>query len=116
MVVLLISAGIVHLVSPETFLFLLPEWLPYKYLCIYLSGVLEILLGLGLLSKKLRPKIAILTAFFFAFLEIFHLYVAIEGIPMLGSSNPYFLWGRVMAQFALIYWAWSLRSDQKPSK
>lgn len=113
---LLFIAGIVHLISPEKFLFLYPHWVPYKVFSIYLSGVFEISLAVGLLTTRYRHLSATLTALFFVFLELFHLYVAFNEIPMLGSTNPYFLWGRVLAQFVLIYWAWSLRRNSFPRK
>lgn len=51
-VVLFTLSGVLHLVNPEAFLWLMPPWLPEPILLIYLSGVAELLAAAGLLLKQ----------------------------------------------------------------
>lgn len=111
MIAILVFVGGLHFFVPEKLLFLLPEWLPYKMESIYLSGVLEFILAFGLYKKNFRKIASLSTALYFIFLELFHIRVAVLGIPMLGHDEPSFLWGRVILQLPLIYWAYSLGKE-----
>jgi uncharacterized membrane protein len=51
-VILFTLSGVLHLVNPEAFLWLMPPWLPEPTLLIYLSGVAELLAAAGLLLKQ----------------------------------------------------------------
>ena len=50
-VILFTLSGVLHLVNPGAFLWLMPPWLPEPILLIYLSGVAELLAAGGLLLK-----------------------------------------------------------------
>lgn len=43
--VLLTIPGVIHILTPEKFLFILPEWLPWKIPGIILTGVQELVLA-----------------------------------------------------------------------
>ena len=103
------TAGIIHFMDPFAFANSIPLFVPYKLELIYLTGVLEFLLVIGLLIKKTRPLFAKLTAVYFILLIPIHLYVSIYSIPMFGVSDPLLLWGRTLFQFIFIWWAYSLR-------
>lgn len=45
-------SGVLHLVNPEGFLWLMPPWLPEPILLIYLSGLAELVAAAGLLLKQ----------------------------------------------------------------
>jgi uncharacterized membrane protein len=49
--------GILHFAKPDGFLKIMPLFLPFHHVLVYLSGVFEIIGGLGLLFKRTR-KIA----------------------------------------------------------
>jgi uncharacterized membrane protein len=66
---LFIGAGVLHFVIPEFYLDFMPPYLPYHRELVYLSGVFEILGGVGVLIPALRPAagwglIALLVAVF----------------------------------------------------
>ncbi|MFM8927656.1 MAG: hypothetical protein ACKOFA_05585 [Rhodoluna sp.] len=46
------SSGVLHLVNPSAFMWLMPPWLPEPIFLIYLSGVFELVAALGLILKK----------------------------------------------------------------
>jgi len=52
--VLFILAGIGHFVFPKTYLRIMPPQLPYHLELVYLSGIFEILGGVGILIPPLR--------------------------------------------------------------
>ena len=54
MSVLYVSVGTKHFTDPEFFLAIVPPFLLFKIEIVYLSGILEILMGLCLMFKKTR--------------------------------------------------------------
>ena len=46
------ASGILHLVNPDAFLWLMPPWLPEPIFLIYLSGVFELVCAIGLFFKQ----------------------------------------------------------------
>jgi uncharacterized membrane protein len=104
---LYVVAGLVHFVLPQFYMVIFPEWMPFWPLFwIYLSGALEIVLGLSLLSPTTRRLASyLLIAMLLVFLGSVH-------IPMVfdyWDKGMLWRWGtiaRVPAQFGLIWWAW----------
>lgn len=106
---LLVIAGLVHLLDPFSFINALPFFVPFKLEVIFWTGLLEFALAAGLLIKKTRRATATLTAIYFFILLPVHIYVSWYRIPMFGVSSSFLLWGRTFFQFALIGWAYSIR-------
>jgi uncharacterized protein YqjF (DUF2071 family)/uncharacterized membrane protein len=107
---LLIIAGFIHLIQPALFLRALPDFLPFRIELILISGVFEILLGIGLLTKKFLNFTARLTALYLFLLIPIHIYVSWNGIEIFGITNPIWLWLRTAFQWPLIYMALSLQT------
>lgn len=114
LILILTIAGIIHLISPETFLIVFPGIVPFKIPIILLTGVLELILALGLALPKWRDQTAQLTALYLFMIWPVHFYMAIWEIPLGTLSSSWALWGRVMLQAPLIYWAYSLRRSTRP--
>ena len=103
---LFILGGVNHFIDPNFYLKMMPEYIPMHLEMIYISGVFEILLGIGLLI----PKYSRLAAFglILLLIAIFpaNLHMALNAsqfseIPDIG------LWVRLPVQFLLIWWAWT---------
>lgn len=64
---LLLTAGVAHFVIPEEFLGQVPEFLPWRMAIVYISGVVELVLGLALLlaPARYRPWVGWVVAVFF---------------------------------------------------
>ena len=101
-----ITTGIKHFTEPEWFLQIVPPCLPYKLELVYISGFLEILLGVMLLIPATRfyaawGLILLLIAVYPA-----NIYLAqTNGAAM--NTTPLVAWGRLPFQFvfiALAYW------------
>ncbi len=99
--------GVMHFVDPDTFVGIMPPWLPWHLELVWLSGVFEILGGLGLISARTRNMagwglIALFLAVFPA-----NLHMAFNDVPFQGEPVPtVLLWGRLPFQLVFIVWAW----------
>ena len=110
---LFLFAGIAHFKTPEAFARIVPPYLPAPYVLVYLSGIFEVLGGLGILLPSTRwlagwGLIALLIAVFPA-----NIYMATGGIKIGGfPSQPWMAWARLPLQFVLIglvYWSCELK-------
>jgi uncharacterized membrane protein len=109
---ILFVAGIVHLIQPSVFLPAMPPYIPWHLEMIYFTGVVELVLALGIVLRKYRYWSSIILAIYFMAILPAHIHVAINGIPMFGIDNPYLLWGRTAFQAVFILWAFSLRLNR----
>ena len=105
--ILFISAGILHFVTPDFFVRIVPPILPAPLFIVYLSGVVEIALGILLLVPKYSRfaafgLIALLVAVFPA-----NIYMALNP-QTFTDYNPLMLYLRLPIQFLLIFWAYRL--------
>lgn len=107
--VLMVLAGLVHFVNPEPYLMIMPDYLPWHAALVFISGVLEVLLGAALFVPKLRALAGWgLIALFVAVLPA-NLWMATEGIQPPGMEmSPTGAWVRVAFQAVFIYWAWAV--------
>jgi len=104
-----ILSGINHFLATEIYLAIMPPYIPFHLELVYLSGVIEILLGLLLLIKKTRKWAAwgiilLLIAIFPA--NIYHLTSGGAGL----GTPIWALWLRLPFQLLFIWWAYSLGS------
>ncbi|WP_299363123.1 hypothetical protein [Winogradskyella sp.] len=101
-----IFAGLMHIVIPKIYMRVMPKYLPAHKSLVYISGVAEILLGIGLCFPLLKNlAIYLIIAMLVVFLITIHFYMlsskkAAAGIP------KWILILRIPLQFGLIYWAW----------
>jgi uncharacterized membrane protein len=56
---LYIAAGLNHFSNPETYLRIMPPWLPAHQFLVLMSGITEVVLGVALFIKPLRRMAAI---------------------------------------------------------
>lgn len=107
--VLMVFAGVGHFVSPEPFVMIVPDYLPWPEALVYISGVLEIVLGAALFVPKYRELTGWgLIALYIAVLPA-NIYMAMEGIQPPGMEmSPTFAWVRIGFQAVFIYWAWAV--------
>ncbi|MDQ3459973.1 MAG: DoxX family membrane protein [Deinococcota bacterium] len=106
---LFVTAGLSHFLFPEPFVRIVPPALPAPLGLVYLSGLLEVLGGLGLLSRYRRPAawglVLLLVAVYPA-----NLYMAMEPERAGAGIPPLLLWLRLPLQFVLGGWLlWAVR-------
>ena len=99
-------AGIWHFVHPATYLAIMPPQLPAPLALVYVSGVFEVLGGLGLLPAYTRRRagwvlLALLVAVFPAnlYMALIHEQLHIPG---------WVAWGRLPLQLPLLWWVWKV--------
>ena len=110
-----INVGIDHFVHSEFYLSIMPPAFPLHIEAVYISGVFEILGGIGVLIPKFRRfsgwgLVALLIAVYPA-----NIYMAIspDTFPDIPVSALYF---RLVLQFIFFYWAYSVtRPSFNPS-
>ena len=101
------AAGTLHFTATDTYVSIMPAYLPLHRELVYISGAFEILFGLGLLWRRTREVAGIgLIILFIAVLPA-NVNMAVNDIQPADFRIPAFLlWARLPFQFVLIYWAW----------
>lgn len=107
--VFFVFAGIMHFVSVEDFAAIVPPLLPFPKLIVWVTGLMEIAMGVMLLCPHFRARVGVLLGLFLLAVLPANIYMAVAGIPFGDTAaSPAALWIRVALQFpliALIYWA-----------
>ena len=101
-----IMAGTNHFINPDWYVRIVPPIFPFKTAIVYISGILEIILGSLLIFPKTRfiagwGLIILLVAVYPA-----NIYVALTNGEAM-DITPLIAWGRLPFQFVLIglaYW------------
>ncbi len=103
----MVLAGLNHFIAPAPYVAIVPAALPAHLALVYVSGVAEILGGLGLILPSTRRLAAWgLIALFLAILPA-NINMALHHLPMGGNDLPtWALWLRLPLQAVLIAWAW----------
>lgn len=105
------AVGILHFTQPEPFVRIVPPYLPSPLALVYISGVFEILGGVGLVVPiAVTQRIAAygLVALFIAVFPA-NIHMAMAKLPLGDKQMPeWALWARLPLQGVLIAWAWYL--------
>lgn len=105
---LLLLSGIVHFINPEFYFPLIPDFFP-KTLVNHFAGIVEILLGIGVLIPYLRKK-ALLGIFILMIIFLpLHIFDALKENPAIGTKTVALV--RIAIQLVLIYLPWFARKD-----
>ena len=103
-----ILGGIMHFARADVYMPMMPPYLPWHRGLIYLSGLAELVLGIGVLVLALRSisawgLIALLIAVFPA-----NVHIAMHNVPLFGATEGAgaLNWVRLPLQAVLILWAW----------
>jgi uncharacterized membrane protein len=101
---MMVAAGVLHFAKPASYARIVPSYLPSPLALVHVSGVLEILGGLGLLMAATRR---------WAAWGLIALYIAVfpanvnMAVHRIGFDGPsWLLWARLPLQAVLIAWAW----------
>ncbi|AXT60669.1 hypothetical protein D1816_09995 [Aquimarina sp. AD10] len=100
-----IIAGIFHFVRPKAFMRVMPLYIPYHKLIVYLSGLAELSAGIGLLFTTSRVfslwAIVIMLILFFPV----HIHMLVHKKASLNLPKSILVF-RLFLQFGIIYWAY----------
>ncbi len=96
-------AGVFHLIRPKAFMRIMPLYIPYHKLLVYLSGVAEIFVSLGLLFAPTRIFSAWSIIFMLILFFPVHIHMLVHKKASLNLPK-FVLVIRLLLQFGLIYW------------
>lgn len=98
-----------HIVKTDEMIQMLPVWLPMRTVIIYITGILELVVGIALFIPRIQiaaSKLAILI--FIAFFPA-NVYAALNSIGVGGHQwGPVYLFIRTPLQIILIAWTYYL--------
>jgi len=105
MAAMYIFAGFMHFIKPHAYMRIMPKYLPNHRLLVYLSGIAEIILGVGLCFSLLKTfSIYGIIALLVVFLSV-HIYM-LTGEKASAGIPKWILILRIPLQFGLMYWAY----------
>jgi uncharacterized membrane protein len=119
MSLLYVGAGVMHFLTPKAFTRIVPPRLPRPLALVYLSGLAEVVLGVGVLFERTRRPsawglVALLVAVFPANVHMATNTVLPDSVPERGRGLARIaLWLRLPLQAVLVAWAW--RYTRPPS-
>lgn len=109
---LYVVAGVLHFVFPKVYARIVPPQFPRPVLLVYLSGLAEVVLGIGVVLRRTRREsawglIALLIAVFPANVYMATNDMIPETVPNWASGIARVaMWVRLPFQGVLILWAW----------
>lgn len=105
--VFFIYFGVDHFINPDFYLSIMPPSFPMHLEAVYISGLFEILGGIGVLLSKTRKLAG--WGLFALLIGVYpaNIYMALtpEAFPEIPLSALYF---RLVLQFLFFYWAYSV--------
>jgi uncharacterized membrane protein len=112
LILLYLLAGINHFWHPQSYLSIIPPYLPWHEFINYVAGAAEIGLGFGMMFKPTRKWAAYgIIAMLVAFIPA-HIYMIEKAPFQLGAItvSPFITWIRLLVfQPLLMAWAWWVR-------
>lgn len=111
MAVFLLFTGFSHFKFQNGMAMMIPDFFPAKMFLVYLTGMLEIAAGIGLLIPELRTVTAVLLIIFFVIILSANYKSSKENINIFkadftGPGMDYFWKERLPMQIILIAWTW----------
>jgi len=108
--IFMILGGIIHFITPEMYFPFFPEAFP-KTMIIYVSGALEITVGVGVFTKRWSFfSLKAILILMILFLPL-HIVDVFKENPAIGSKLLAYI--RLPLQFVLIYWAYFIQEKKR---
>lgn len=110
MAVMLCFTAIAHFAFTKGMAMMIPSFLPFKITIVWLTGFLEILLGVGLLIPKYRKASGLVLILFLILMLPANIYAAVHNVnyqeaTFYGHGLAY-LWFRIPLQILFILWVY----------
>ncbi len=110
MSVMLMFTAFAHFMFAKGMAMMLPNFIPYKTETVYLTGIIEIVLSIGLFIPTFRTMAAWLLIVFFVLILPANIYAAIKQVDYqkgtFDGSGPTYLCFRIPLQFLFITWTY----------
>jgi uncharacterized membrane protein len=106
MAVFYFVAGVVHLVAPDRFLPIVPDFVPMPHTAVLVTGLCEIAGSVALLTRPLRQLAGVMLAIYAVCVLPANIKHAVEGIHVPPLPDSWWYHGpRLIMQPALVWWA-----------
>jgi uncharacterized membrane protein len=105
MAAMYLIAGLMHFIKPKLYMRIMPQYLPNHKMLVYLSGLAEILLGIGLCFSMSRTFAVYSIILMLAVFLLVHFYM-LAGEKASAGIPKWLLILRIPLQFFLMYWAY----------
>jgi uncharacterized membrane protein len=108
MSIMLLFTAMAHFAFSKGMAMMLPSFVPFKAQTVYMTGLIEIVAGIGLLIKPYRHLTGILLIIFFILILPANIYAAVHKINYEKSSysgkSINYLWFRIPLQIVFTEW------------
>ncbi len=102
-----------HMMKTQGMVEMLPPWMPLRIELIYITGVLELAIGIALFIPRFQRRAAQLSIVVFVVFFPANIYAATSSIGLGGHQcGPVYLWIRAPLQILLIVWAYVFCLDK----
>ena len=101
---LYIAAGLNHFINPKGYLAVMPPYVPAHSLMVVLSGIAEVVLGVGLLFPATRSLSA--WGLILLLIAVLPANVYMATADRFAPIPAWLRWGRLPLQGVLIWWAY----------
>lgn len=110
-------AGASHLFLATPFIQHLPTWVPLRAEIVFVSGLVEIALGIALLlPPPARRRVGLVLALYLVGVFPGNVYVAVFDVDVDGQPGGAYPWVRLPLQLLFIAWVlWSTREAARPA-
>lgn len=99
--------GTDHLMNPGRYRPMLPSSVPYPRHVVWVSGILEIVGAVGLITQRWRRAAGLLLALYLVSESPANIKLAVDGVSAKGMpTSPWFYRGRLLLIPLAIWWAW----------
>jgi uncharacterized membrane protein len=106
-----LTAGVVHLRSPETFIPIVPDWVPFPAQTVLFTGACEIAGAIALLTRRLRYVAGVMLALYAVCVFPANIKHALDGVAIGGSRLGWWYHAPRLAFQPVIVW-WALFAGQ----
>jgi uncharacterized membrane protein len=107
---MLVFTSIAHFAYAKGMAMMIPDPIPYKTDIVYLTGIIEIIVAIGLMIPAFRVPTAWLLILFFVLLLPANIYAAIKHIDYqkatFDGNGLKYLWFRIPLQILFIAWTY----------
>lgn len=110
MCIMLCFTALGHFKFTDGMIMMIPRQIPFKKAFVYITGILEIILGVLLLFERYRHIAGVMTIIFFILMLPANIYAAVNKVDYekttYNGKGVGYLWFRVPMQFFLILWVY----------
>lgn len=100
------GAGVLHLIAPEPFLAITPDWVPFPEAVVRWTGVAEIAGAAGLLARRTRLAAGVALALYAVAVFPANIKHALDGAEVAGLPTSWWYHGpRLALQPVIVGWA-----------